>query len=54
MSALSIMIEEETKTNISADHHLKYSHAHNVDHVRGNGIQTAEPESREEGDNYWR
>jgi hypothetical protein len=39
------------QTHIPTDHDLEYRHPHHVHHVRSDGIQAAEPESWEEGDN---
>jgi hypothetical protein len=42
------------ETHIPTDHDLEYRHPHHIDHIRSDGIQTAEPESWEEGDDYRR
>ena len=42
------------QTHIPTDHDLEYRHPHHVHHVRSDGIEAAEAESWEEGDDYRR
>jgi hypothetical protein len=46
--------ERTRQTYIPTNHDLEYRHPHHVHHVRSDGIQAAEPESREESDDYRR
>ena len=41
-------------THIPADHDLKYGHAHYINHICSNRIQTTETQGRKESNDYRR